>query len=40
MMKVIPMTGGLELRTFAAGFLSGSLRGIYECPFEYAKVKQ
>ena len=40
MMKTIPMTGGLELRTITAGLLSSSIRGIYECPFEYVKVKQ
>ena len=40
MRKKIPLTGGLELRTVAAGIASGSGRAILECPFEYAKVKR
>lgn len=36
----IPMTGGIEFRTFAAGWMSGSFRALLECPFEYAKVKR
>lgn len=40
MRQKLPMTGGLELRTVAAGWASGSARAILECPFEYAKVKR
>ena len=40
MKSKIPLTGGLELRCATAGWLSGSLRAILECPFEYAKVKR
>ena len=40
MRKHVPLTGGVELRTFAAGILSGSGRALLECPFEYAKVKR
>ena len=40
MRKKIPCTGGMELRTVAAGIASGSARAILECPFEYAKVKR
>lgn len=40
MRSKIPFTGGLELRTVAAGFLSGSFRSLLETPFEYIKVKR
>ena len=40
MRSKIPLTGGLELRTIVAGFLSGSFRAVLECPFEYIKVKR
>ena len=40
MLYKIPYSGGLELRTLTAGFLTGALRTIGECPFEYAKVKR
>ena len=36
----LPMTGGLELRVLAGGLLSGTVRSLIECPFEYAKVKK
>lgn len=36
----IPYTGGIEWRTFAAGWMSGSFRALLECPFEYAKVNR
>ena len=36
----IPFSGGIELRTFCAGFMSGTFRAIMECPFEYAKVNR
>ena len=36
----IPFSGGIEWRTLAAGWLSGSFRAILECPFEYAKVNR
>ena len=39
-MRKIPLTGGIEYRTFYAGWLSGSFRAILECPFEYAKVRR
>ena len=35
----IPFSGGIEWRTFFAGWISGSFRAVLECPFEYAKVK-
>ncbi len=38
MRQQIPLTGGIEWRTFAAGWMSGSFRALLECPFEYAKV--
>jgi solute carrier family 25 carnitine/acylcarnitine transporter 20/29 len=38
--KKIPFTGGIEQRTFFAGWLSGSFRAFLECPFEYAKVRR
>jgi len=38
--KKIPCSGGIEWRTFLAGWMSGSVRSIIECPFEYAKVKR
>ena len=38
--KKIPFSGGIEWRTFIAGWISGSFRAILECPFEYAKVKR
>ena len=40
MRKKIPLSGGMELRTVAAGIMSGSARAVLECPFEYAKVKR
>lgn len=40
MCKKIPGSGGMELRTVAAGIMSGSARAVLECPFEYAKVKR
>ena len=40
MTKKIPFTGGIEWRTFVAGWMSGSFRAVLECPFEYAKVKR
>ena len=40
MRQKLPLTGGLEIRTVAAGWASGSARAILECPFEYAKVKR
>ena len=40
LMKKIPLTGGIEYRTFFAGFLAGNVRAILECPFEYAKVRR
>jgi len=40
MRKHIPFTGGIELRTLCAGWMSGSFRALLECPFEYAKVKR
>lgn len=40
MRKTIPFTGGLEYRTVAAGWASGSFRALLECPFEYAKVRR
>jgi len=40
MRKKVPLTGGVELRTFVAGVASGSGRALLECPFEYAKVKR
>ena len=40
MCQSIPLTGGIELRTFCAGWMSGSFRAMLECPFEYAKVKR
>ena len=40
MRRKIPYSGDLELRTAAAGFLSGSFRAILECPFEYIKVRR
>jgi solute carrier family 25 carnitine/acylcarnitine transporter 20/29 len=36
----IPFSGGIEWRTFAAGWMSGSFRAFLECPFEYAKVRR
>ena len=36
----IPMSGGIEFKTFCAGFMSGTFRAILECPFEYAKVNR
>lgn len=38
--QVIPYSGGLEYRVALGGFVSGSVRSLVECPFEYAKVKQ
>lgn len=35
----IPMSGGIEWRVLFAGIAAGSTRAIFECPFEYAKVK-
>jgi len=40
MCQKIPLTGGIEFRTVAAGVASGSFRAILECPFEYAKVRR
>jgi hypothetical protein len=40
MRRQIPFSGGLELRTAVAGYLSGSFRAILECPFEYIKVRR
>ena len=40
MTKKIPCSGGIEWRTFVAGWMSGSFRAVLECPFEYAKVKR
>jgi hypothetical protein len=36
----IPLSGGIEWRTLAAGWMSGSFRAMLECPFEYAKVNR
>ena len=40
MMAKIPLAGGLEVRVVAAGIISGTVRSLMECPFEYAKVKR
>jgi solute carrier family 25 carnitine/acylcarnitine transporter 20/29 len=40
MLTQVPFTGGIELRVFAGGILSGTVRSLLECPFEYAKVKR
>jgi len=40
MRRKIPWSGGLELRTVVAGWLSGSFRAVLECPFEYIKVRR
>lgn len=34
----IPFTFGLQIKVLTAGFVSGSVRAILECPFEYSKV--
>lgn len=39
-MQTVPGTGGVELRVFGAGWLSGTVRSGLECPFEYVKVKR
>lgn len=39
MRETIPNSGGLQYRVLVAAFMSGSIRSIIECPFEYAKVK-
>jgi solute carrier family 25 (mitochondrial carnitine/acylcarnitine transporter), member 20/29 len=36
----IPYTKGLEVRTIAAGIVSGISRTLAECPFEYVKVRK
>lgn len=36
----IPYTRGLEVRTVAAGVVSGICRSLTECPFEYVKVRR
>jgi solute carrier family 25 carnitine/acylcarnitine transporter 20/29 len=35
----IPYTKGLEVRTIAAGLVSGICRSLAECPFEFVKVR-
>jgi len=40
MREQIKGCGGLERRVVAAGVISGTVRSVLECPFEYAKVKQ
>jgi hypothetical protein len=39
MREPVPFTNGIELRVFASGVVSGTIRSCIECPFEYAKVK-
>ncbi len=39
MREPVPFTHGIELRVFASGIVSGTIRSCIECPFEYAKVK-
>ena len=39
MCKEVPGMLGVEWRTLAAGWASGSARSLIECPFEYAKVR-
>jgi len=39
MREQIKGCGGLERRVVVAGVISGTVRSVLECPFEYAKVK-
>ena len=38
--KVVPFTGGVQLRVFMGGLASATARAVVECPFEFAKVKR
>jgi hypothetical protein len=40
MREKIPSSGGIELRVLFGGIISGTVRSLVECPFEYAKVKR
>lgn len=37
--KEIPYTNGIQGRVVLGGLISGTVRAIIECPFEYTKVK-
>ena len=40
MKKVLPYSGGIQIRVLGAGLFASAARAIVECPFEYAKVKR